>query len=68
MDTLKKEQQEAQERLKVMYEERDSLTADYKDRKRQVDELKEQLQHKISDYSNLSEKGRDNVQLFTIAV
>ena len=58
MDTLKKEQAEAQERLKVLYEERDGLTAEYKDKKKQVDELKEQLQKKINDYSKLSEKGQ----------
>ena len=58
MDTLKKEQAEAQERLKVLYEERDRLTTSYKDKKKQVDELKEQLQKKINDYSKLSEKGQ----------
>lgn len=57
MDTLKKEQQEAHERLKVLYEDKEQLTVSYKDKKRKVDELKELLHRKISDYSKLSEKG-----------
>ena len=57
MDTLKKEQQEAHGRLKVLYEDKERLTVSYKDKKRKVDESKEQLQSKISDYSSLSEKG-----------
>ena len=65
MDTLKKEQQEAQERLRVLYEERDGLTASYKDKKKHVDELKEQLQQKINDYSKLSESGMFNYVLYT---
>ncbi len=60
MDTLKKEQQEAQDRLRVLYEERDGLTASYKDKKKHVDELKDQLQQKINDYSKLSESGMFN--------
>ncbi|XP_064405609.1 kinesin-like protein klp-20 [Halichondria panicea] len=69
MDTLKKEQQEAQERLRVLYEERDGLTASYKDKKKHVDELKEQLQQKINDYSKLSESGElnDSVQQTQLA-
>ena len=57
MDTLKKEQQEAHGRLKVLYEDKERLTVSYKDEKRKVDESKEQLQSMISDYSRLSEKG-----------
>lgn len=33
------------------------LTAGYKERRQVVDQLKEQLQHKISSYSKLSEHG-----------
>ena len=57
MDTLKKEQHEANERLKVLYREKDQLAAGYKERKKTVDGLKEQLQAKIGEYSKLSENG-----------
>ena len=59
MDTLKKEQHEAYERLKVLYKEKDELAASYKERKKKVDNLKEQLQTKIGEYSKLSENGRN---------
>ena len=55
MDTLKKEQHEACERLKVLYREKDQLAVSYKERKKKVDDLKEQLQMKIGEYSKLSE-------------
>lgn len=57
MDTLKKEQHEAHERLKVLYKEKEELTASYKETKKKVDGLKEQLQTKIGEYSKLSENG-----------
>ena len=60
MDTLKKEQHEAYERLKVLYREKDQLAASYKERKKTVDDLKEQLQTKIGEYSKLSENGKTN--------
>ena len=60
MDTLKKEQHEAYERLKVLYKEKDQLTANYKEKKKKVDNLKEQLQTKIGEYSKLSESGGSN--------
>lgn len=59
MDTLKKEQHEAYERLKVLHKEKDQLTASYKEKKKRVDDLKEQLQTKIGEYSKLSESGRN---------
>lgn len=57
MDTLKKEQHEAYERLKVLYKEKDQLAVGYKEKKKKVDDLKEQLQAKIREYSKLSENG-----------
>ena len=57
MDTLKKEQHEAHERLKVLYKEKEELTVNYKETKKTVDDLKEQLQTKIGEYSKLSENG-----------
>ena len=57
MDTLKKEQHEAHERLKVLYKEKDHLAVSYKEKKKKVDDLKEQLQTKIGEYSKLSESG-----------
>ena len=59
MDTLKKEQHEAYERLKVLHKEKDQLAASYKEKKKRVDDLKEQLQTKIGEYSKLSESGRN---------
>ena len=57
MDTLKKEQHEAHERLKVLYKEKDQLAGSYKEKKKKVDDLKVQLQTKIGEYSKLSENG-----------
>ncbi len=57
MDTLKKEQQEAQERLRLLYDERDTLATQYKSTKKHLDQLKEVLQQKINDYSKLSKSG-----------
>ena len=58
MDTLKKEQHEAHERLKVLYKEKDQLAVSYKEKKKKVDNLKEQLQTKIGEYSKLLENGK----------
>lgn len=63
MDTLRKEQHEAHERLKALYEEKDRLTMSYKERKKAVDGLKEQLQLKIGEYSKLSENGMEFLYL-----
>ena len=57
MDTLKKEQHEAHERLKVLYKEKDQLAGSYREKKKKVDDLKVQLQTKIGEYSKLSENG-----------
>ncbi len=57
LDTLKREQHEAQERLKQFYEDKEQLTEKYREGKKIVENLKEQLQQKISEYSNLSKEG-----------
>lgn len=57
MDTLKKEQHEAYERLKELHNKRDLLATRYKEKRKKVDDLKEQLQIKIGEYSKLSENG-----------
>ena len=60
MDTLRKEQHEAYERLKVLYKEKDQLAVSYKEKKKRVDNFKEQLQTKIGEYSKLTENGKSS--------
>ena len=57
MDTLKREQHEAQERLKQLYEEKEQLSETYKEGRKRADELKEKIQQKMSSYNNLLEEG-----------
>lgn len=64
MDTLKKEQQVAQERLKLLYEKRETLAAEYKSTKKDMDKLKEVLQQKINDYSKVSQSGKKSYILY----
>ncbi|XP_062513671.1 kinesin-like protein KIF3B [Corticium candelabrum] len=51
MDTLKKENKEVHERLQALGDEKDKLAAQYKLKKKEVDDVKDDLQTKINDYS-----------------
>jgi chromosome segregation ATPase len=51
MDTLKKENKEVHERLQALGNEKDKLAAEYKVKRKEVDDIKEDLQAKINEYS-----------------
>ncbi|XP_046853337.1 kinesin-like protein klp-20 isoform X2 [Xenia sp. Carnegie-2017] len=58
-DSVKKESQEIQEKLSALRKEKDRLTIEYKERRRTVDEIKDNLQNKITEYSKLVEIGKN---------
>ncbi|XP_064636448.1 kinesin-II 95 kDa subunit-like [Lineus longissimus] len=58
MDTMKKGNKELQERLLLLQKEKDQLTLTYKDKRRVLDDLKDELQKRISDYSELASSGK----------
>jgi hypothetical protein len=57
MDTMKKGNKELQERLLLLQKEKDQLTLTYKEKRRVLDDLKDELQKRISDYSELASSG-----------
>ncbi|KAK3724935.1 hypothetical protein QZH41_017145, partial [Actinostola sp. cb2023] len=58
MDTMKRDNKEVQERLMVLQKEKDQLTTEFKEKRKLVDELKDDLQTKITEYSKLTESGK----------
>ncbi|KAK6173642.1 hypothetical protein SNE40_017056 [Patella caerulea] len=58
MDSMKQGNLELQEKLLLLQKEKDQLTIQYKDKRKIVDELKEELQKKITDYSKFIETGK----------
>ncbi|ELT92202.1 hypothetical protein CAPTEDRAFT_221227 [Capitella teleta] len=58
MDTVQKGNKELQERILLLQKEKDQLMVDYKERRRKVDEMKEDLQKRISEYSKLADSGK----------
>ncbi len=58
MDTMRRGDKEVQERVLLLQKEKDQLTVEYKDKRKKVDDMKEDLQKKITDYSKLAESGQ----------
>ncbi|XP_028405762.1 kinesin-II 85 kDa subunit-like [Dendronephthya gigantea] len=58
-DSIKKENKEIQEKLALLRKEKDQLMIEYKERRRIVDEMKDELQIKITEYSKLVESGKN---------
>ena len=58
METNRKGNKEIQEKIIELQKEKDHLTLEYRDKRKKTDELKEDLQRKISEYSKLAQSGR----------
>ncbi|KAK7485572.1 hypothetical protein BaRGS_00023147, partial [Batillaria attramentaria] len=58
MDSMKKGNRELQEKILLLQKERDQLSLQYKEKRQVVDALKEELQHKINDYTKFTESGK----------
>ncbi|XP_033124252.1 kinesin-like protein KIF3B [Anneissia japonica] len=59
-DSMRKGNKEVQEKLLLMQKERDQLQEEYKEKRRMVDTMKENLQIKIVDYTKMAEKDKGN--------
>ncbi|XP_070553621.1 kinesin-like protein klp-20 [Ptychodera flava] len=57
-DSARKGNKEMQEKFLLMQKEKDQLLAEYKDKRKLVDDMKENLQARIADYSKLAESGK----------
>ena len=57
METNSKGNKEIQEKIIELQKEKDHLTLEYRDKRKKVDELKEDLQRKIAEYSKLAQSG-----------
>ena len=57
MDTMRRGNKEVQERILLLQKEKDQLTLEYKDKRKKVDDMKDDLQQKIAEYSKLAESG-----------
>ncbi|XP_025087513.1 chromosome-associated kinesin KIF4A-like isoform X3 [Pomacea canaliculata] len=55
MDSMKKGSRELQEKILLLQKERDLISEQYKAKRKDVDELKEDLQKKIMDYTKYTE-------------
>nr|XP_058950704.1 kinesin-like protein unc-104 isoform X1 [Pocillopora verrucosa] len=60
MDSTKRDNKEVQEKLMALQKEKDQLTAEFKEKRKLVDGLKDELQVKIADYSKMAESGKSN--------
>ncbi|KAK7096714.1 kinesin-2b-like [Littorina saxatilis] len=58
MDSMKKGSREMQEKILLLQKERDQLSVQYKEKRQVVDELKEELQRRINDYTKFTESGK----------
>ncbi|PVD34448.1 hypothetical protein C0Q70_05721 [Pomacea canaliculata] len=58
MDSMKKGSRELQEKILLLQKERDLISEQYKAKRKDVDELKEDLQKKIMDYTKYTESGK----------
>ncbi|XP_077984133.1 kinesin-like protein KIF1B [Glandiceps talaboti] len=57
-DSARKGNKEMQEKFLLMQKEKDQLMAEYKEKRKVVDDMKENLQARIADYSKLAESGK----------
>ncbi|KAK2169048.1 hypothetical protein LSH36_12g02042 [Paralvinella palmiformis] len=60
MDSARRDNKEIHEKIMLLQREKDQLTQEYKDKRKEVDDMKEELQNKIADYSKLAESGKAN--------
>ena len=60
MDPRKKETREIQEKLTNLQKEKEQLMIEYKEKRKIVDDLKESLQAMITDFSKLTEQGKQS--------
>lgn len=61
MDTSRRGNKEVQERLLLLQKEKDQLTLEFKDKRVKVDQMKEELQKHINDYSKMAESSMSSV-------
>lgn len=59
-DSMKKGNRELQEKLMLLQKEKDQLTYQYKEKRKVVDDLNEELQKKIGEYSKLTQSGKSS--------
>ncbi|KAL8593853.1 hypothetical protein ACOMHN_018065 [Nucella lapillus] len=60
MDSMKKGNREMQENILLLQKERDQLSMQYKEKRRGVDALKDELQQKIKNYTKYTETGKQS--------
>lgn len=58
MDSMKKGNKELQERILLLQKEKDQLTFQYKEKRKNVDSLNDDLQKRIAEYSKWTESGK----------
>ena len=63
MDTAKRDNKEVQERILILQKEKDHLTLEYRNKRKMVDDMKDNLQKKIQDYSKLAESSNINISI-----
>ena len=61
MDTAKRDNKEVQERILILQKEKDHLTLEQRNKRKMVDDMKDNLQKKIQDYSKLAESSNINI-------
>ncbi|XP_013378821.1 kinesin-like protein KIN-4A [Lingula anatina] len=58
MDSMRKGDKEMQEKLLLLQKEKDQLMLQYKEKRKAVDGMKEDLQKKIAEYSKMADSGK----------
>ncbi|GFO11596.1 kinesin-like protein [Plakobranchus ocellatus] len=58
MDSMSRGSKEHQEKMMLLQKEKGQISGQYKDKRREVDSLREQLQAKIADYAKFTESGK----------
>ena len=58
MESNRKGTQDLQEKIVELQREKDHLTLEYREKRKKVDELKEDLQKKITEYSKIAQSGK----------
>jgi len=57
MDTMSRGNREVQEKIILLQKEKDQLTLKYKEKRKKIDDMKEDLAKKIGEYSKIAESG-----------
>ena len=58
MDSMSRGTKEHQEKMVLLQKEKGQVSTQYKEKRREVDSLREQLQAKIADYAKFTESGK----------